>query len=143
MSYNSELQANNTDLQDILDTINALPESGGGGDVKTCTVTITVRRRSVYGLSYTAYSDGDFQAIAQYGGTVDLIGSGGTVTLENVVCGTSLLVSYGKAVIPSVAVSGGISLVASGNFYTSMTEEFCFLTPLDTATATITLNDDD
>lgn len=31
MSYNTDLQSNNTDLQAILDTINALPEAGSGG----------------------------------------------------------------------------------------------------------------
>ena len=31
MSYNTELQSNNTDLQAILDTVNALPEAGGSG----------------------------------------------------------------------------------------------------------------
>lgn len=30
MSYNSELQSNNTDLQSILETINNLPSAGGG-----------------------------------------------------------------------------------------------------------------
>ena len=31
MSYNTELQSNNADLQAILDAVNALPEAGGGG----------------------------------------------------------------------------------------------------------------
>lgn len=31
MSYKAELQANNVDLQSILDTVNALPEAGGSG----------------------------------------------------------------------------------------------------------------
>lgn len=30
MSYNTELQSNNADLQAILDAVNALPEAGGG-----------------------------------------------------------------------------------------------------------------
>lgn len=33
MSNKTELQANNVDLQNILDTINALPEAGGSATV--------------------------------------------------------------------------------------------------------------
>ena len=32
MSYKIELQSNNTELQEILNTINALPEAGSGGE---------------------------------------------------------------------------------------------------------------
>lgn len=42
MSYQNDLTQNNTDLQAILATVNALPEAGGGGGgaVETCTVEI-------------------------------------------------------------------------------------------------------
>lgn len=46
MTYNTDLQSNNVELQEILNTINSLPEaggggsSGGGGAVETCEVTI-------------------------------------------------------------------------------------------------------
>lgn len=40
MSYNTELQSNNTDLQTILNTINNLPEAGSGG-IKSSDVTVT------------------------------------------------------------------------------------------------------
>lgn len=54
MSYNSELQANNIDLQDILDTINNLPESGGGDSlelVPTFTYTVTNIDGAPYGFA--------------------------------------------------------------------------------------------
>lgn len=35
MSYNTELQQNNTELQSILATVNALPDAGGGGELPT------------------------------------------------------------------------------------------------------------
>lgn len=41
MSYNADLQANNVDLQGILDTANALPEAGGMV-LETCVVNIAV-----------------------------------------------------------------------------------------------------
>lgn len=44
MSYNSDLQNNNTDLQDILQTVRSLPSGGGGGswidDYKYRTVVV-------------------------------------------------------------------------------------------------------
>ena len=51
MSYKSELQSNNADLQNILDTINSLPEAGGSDDdsIKTCTVTFNVTHTSPWG----------------------------------------------------------------------------------------------
>lgn len=43
-NYNTTLQTNNTDLQAILNKVNALPEAGSGGSggttVETCTGTI-------------------------------------------------------------------------------------------------------
>jgi hypothetical protein len=41
MSYNSELQSNNVELQQILDTINALPEVGEDVVLQEKTVTPT------------------------------------------------------------------------------------------------------
>lgn len=41
MSYNTDLQTNNTNLQSILDTINALPEAGSGS-IQTAAVTISI-----------------------------------------------------------------------------------------------------
>ena len=37
MSYNTELQSNNADLQEILDAVNALPEAGGGVELPELT----------------------------------------------------------------------------------------------------------
>lgn len=41
MSYNTDLQNNNTSLQEILATVNALPEAGGGIDTSDATATAT------------------------------------------------------------------------------------------------------
>ena len=38
MSYKTELQNNNIDLQAILDSVNSLPEAGGGGGVQVSSV---------------------------------------------------------------------------------------------------------
>ena len=53
------LTSNNTELQNILATINALPEaSGGGGRVETCTVKIT----SCQDVFYTGIENGQLVA---------------------------------------------------------------------------------
>lgn len=61
MSYNTDLQTNNSSLQSILDTINNLPEAGSGGSggvgLTTCTVTIMSESEStIYYVS--ANNDG-------------------------------------------------------------------------------------
>jgi hypothetical protein len=43
MSYNSELQNNNADLQNILNTINELPDAGGGGTASDNAVLYTAQ----------------------------------------------------------------------------------------------------
>lgn len=60
MSYKSDLQQNNADLQSILDGVNALPDagSGGGASVETCTVNVVYGNRDIY-LGYTSYTDGE------------------------------------------------------------------------------------
>lgn len=47
MSSKTQLQTNNTDLQSLIDRVNAakdiaasLPEAGGGGSLETCTVSL-------------------------------------------------------------------------------------------------------
>ncbi len=60
MSNKTELQSNNLDLQDILNTVNALPDKGegsGGGSFGTCAVKIFSEIH--YEASYTA--------VTQYG----------------------------------------------------------------------------
>lgn len=42
MSNKSRLQTNNTNLQELINKANALPDAGGGGgSVESCTITIT------------------------------------------------------------------------------------------------------
>lgn len=73
----SQLDANTTNLQSILDAINALPEAGiggGGGSVETCTVTITQEWGMnddpdflhLYVPYYNVQSDGSIQTGYEY-----------------------------------------------------------------------------
>ena len=57
----NKVQTNNTNLQTILDTVNALPNAGsggGGGAVETCTVTINNVGNRLR-LEYTTVENGE------------------------------------------------------------------------------------
>ena len=59
-NYNEAITANNTDLQSILDAVNALPEAGSGGGVsiETCTVTVTTNAFNIKTILYSTLVDG-------------------------------------------------------------------------------------
>lgn len=95
MNYNTELQSNNTDLQSILDTINALPESGSGGtSVETCTV-----RTAIHSSGYYVGTDGTYYATVYRDGTIQNISGtwNSSVNASNpitdVVCGSVFAIS--------------------------------------------------
>lgn len=51
------IQDNTTALQEILETVNALPEAGSGGaSVETCDITITISKGGSAGVSFYAIS---------------------------------------------------------------------------------------
>lgn len=60
MTYNAELQANNVDLQSILNTINTLPEAGGMS-LETCEVSVYLANDDGF-FSYTTVEDGAVKA---------------------------------------------------------------------------------
>lgn len=87
MSYNTELQSNNTELQAILDAVNALPEAGTGGGGSVEAVNINVMAAAPWGVTSTVYyvdPSGAQQTLSQTEGTITvmknsllLIASGG------------------------------------------------------------------
>ena len=99
MNYNRELQGNNTELQEILAAVNALPNagSGGGGSLATCTVRI-------YFANLPWLIPGDMAAIAYNkveNGSITTkveeieIRNNGEVTFTDVPCGSSItLIDY-------------------------------------------------
>ena len=85
----SQLTNNTAALQEILATVNALPEAGGGSggaEIETCTVTTTGVGISLP-VSFTTYENGTFSPAplpyvnGLYAGPV-----------ENVVCGSAMVV---------------------------------------------------
>jgi hypothetical protein len=60
MSYNTNLQANNVDLQSILNTINTLPEAGGMS-LETCEVSVYLMSDDGF-FAYTTVENGVVKA---------------------------------------------------------------------------------
>ena len=88
MSNKTRLQANNTNLQALIDKANALPEAGsGGGSVETCTVTMTTGIE-VLAYGVTRYVGGVLVCEADKGyGNQEF-------TFDNVVKGSCLTVTF-------------------------------------------------
>lgn len=100
MDYNTELQDNNTDLQAILDAVNALPDKIDHGD--SCTVTISGRT-----ISRCIYHQVTNAGVVM----VDSTPSSTSVTLENVLCDSLVYfetsASSNKSITNGTNVFGG------------------------------------
>jgi hypothetical protein len=110
MSNKSRLQTNNTNLQALINKANTLPDAGsggsGGGSVETCTVIFNYVTSSMMELQAIAYiglgTSGPELKSIQPSATENY-----TITLENVLCNSILLV-YFEAATPINEVSSNI-----------------------------------
>lgn len=92
----SQLNSNTAALQEILATVNALPEAGGGSggaEIETCTLTINCYP------DYAAYVS--VYGAMVYDGEKISVASGGDLTasqyvIENVICGSIFSVKGGN-----------------------------------------------
>lgn len=103
-NYNASLQSNNTDLQSILNTINALPEAGGSGgaSVEICTVNLSYTGfMSFFIIDYLS-ENLDVQS-GVFGGMVSSIG----IKFANVVKNSIVLIENAF----EVSVSGNATLL--------------------------------
>lgn len=90
MNYNSQLQSNNTDLQQVLETLQH-KAAGGGSNYTTCTVTLD---NDMWGadcqidyITYMAAEDGTVQNYAKLRKGTDNLTH---MVIPNVVCGTTI-----------------------------------------------------
>ena len=109
MSYKTDLQSNNTDLQSILAKINAL-EPNAGGSVDTCSVELSVGW-NITKLCYQAYSPEQGVYL------VELTDLSTSYTMANVVCGSVVyLQSSGSSKFYSVTNGGVETFTGSSSF---------------------------
>lgn len=104
----SNLSKNTTDLQAILDAVNALPDagggSGGGGSVETCDVTVSLLEGQIRSYAYTGLVDGELVTVHQGRAF------GSTVTLTNVVVGSLFSCVSMDASVIGFEVSNGTTI---------------------------------
>lgn len=107
MSNKTQLQANNTQLASLIQTLQGKAAGGGGsgGGVETCTVKLIIRSGwNQYG--FTVYKNGviDVETVtAPYS-------AGTTIVAENVVCGSMFSV-YPSGASIEASITGGATLV--------------------------------
>ena len=92
----SKLETNTTSLQEILATVNALPEAGSG--VKTCIVTIYGDQDILYDtyLSYTEVTDEGLNPVVAYFCAYGYDASTGSVTVKCALNTVLTLYSWNK-----------------------------------------------
>jgi hypothetical protein len=119
-NYNQTLQSNNTDLQDILNIINELPEASESGGFETCAVSVTFIDNPGSGqkpshITYTTVEDDKIVNKVYYGEGLEwpkIIGgtpvyATGTI---NCIVGTSVYLYNDNIVGGDVITSDNITL---------------------------------
>ena len=109
------LTTNTASLQAILDTVNALPEAGSGGAVvETCTVTINFITSNSWQLlnlyEYTTLRDGAIIHELVDAVSKSYMGGSTSVTLENIVCNSLIVIDYDTMGESEITTDGDIYL---------------------------------
>lgn len=112
----SKLTTNTTDLQAILDKVNALPDagSGGGASVETCSVRVSPDTDATVNMIAYTYVEDDGKVTTMYNDYGKGI-SNEDIVLSNVVCGSFIYMLAG-GISMSISVEG---MEALGNDSTS------------------------
>lgn len=114
MSNKSRLQTNNINLQALVNKANALPDAGGSGSMRTCTITINSASYIDF-ICATTMVDGKLSSywFSEFNGSYY------SKTIENVVCDTTIgLNTY--VVMPVVSSTGSAEATLCGNGYFSI-----------------------
>lgn len=91
MSNKTQLQANNTQLASLIQTLQGKATGGGGASVETCTVTVNAVGGYVTTYLFTTYENG------QWGAACNWFMDDTTVTIENVSCNTAFCIATNLA----------------------------------------------
>lgn len=100
---NTEVAAQATQIEEIMELLEGKSVPGGGASVETCTVTVTFTSAYWFAFSYTAFEAGDITYVVR-GGTSS--GSNETIVMENVVCGTPIVVQTNLSLMGATLPSG-------------------------------------
>lgn len=140
MSYNTDLQSNNIDLQSILDTINALPEAGSGGGIELPTLSSPAEASEVFLGKQTINQSGEVQT--------------GTFTIESELTEQDNLIAQLQSVVDglpeapnlqakTVTPTTSSQTVTADSDYNGLSQVTVNAMPTATqATPTITVNND-
>lgn len=130
MSYKTEFQSNNADLQAILDAVNSMDESGNK-TYNTCSVTFVMSGGYIASYSYVQVTSSGAKAV-----TVTP-SSKNTVTVSDALCGSVASFTASKAVASGTTSGGCTRLVYNGSL-----RKMAFQTPTTSGgTGTATLSD--
>lgn len=140
MSNKTQLQTNNTQLASLIQTLQGKAAGGGGGaSVETCSLTVTCNDGSyINWLLATVYRDGKIMTVIP---TADERLK--TYTLDDVVCGTSMLASFWGLSIYGYSISGGGERVFPDSGYMSVYYGFIKMPSEAGANVTVTVYDND
>ena len=108
MSYKTEFQSNNADLQVILDAVNSIGESGNK-TYNTCSVTFAMSGGYVASYSYVQVTSSGAKAV-----TVTP-SSKSSVTVNDALCGSVASFTASKAVSTGTTSGGCSRLIYSGS----------------------------
>lgn len=112
MSYNTDLQNNNTSLQEILATVNSLPEAGGSsGDglewIDVMSLPIISTGENSYGYPTTTYKLEFDTALTVYG--VCVVAKDNTNQMYNAICNFAYPAASQKEYLATIRYTYGSS----------------------------------
>lgn len=113
MSNKTQLQANNTQLASLIQTLQGKAAGGGGaagGSLDTCTVTFECQDGQSLGWVYTAVKNGEVVPVCEVRASDQTATS---ATLENVLCGSAIEVVSTLALVGTTC-GGGVEYHATG-----------------------------
>lgn len=127
-------------LTDLEAAVDALPDagSGGGANIDTCSITVNCEYGTIWYINATVYRDGVIYTTVPTAGE-DLK----TISIDNVICGTTVQMSMSEAPLPGYTISGGGELAYPESGYFHITTALIKMPTIAGANVTVTVYDND